>query len=790
MEELTGQDPRVLGGYRLLSRLGQGGMGRVYLASDGGDGLLAVKVIHPEYAGNEEFRRRFQREVRAAARVKAVGVARVIAADPHAELPWLATEYIPGLSLAEAIDAHGALPAGSCHHLAAQLAQALSAVHTEGLVHRDLKPSNVILGASGAHLIDFGIARAADDSVITHTGQTPGTPGFIAPEVLRGKDSDARADVFALGAVLAFAAQGRHPYGTGAPIVVMARPLAMDPDLSGVSDPVLADLLPRCLATDPAARPDLGTIIRAVTDGYTPTRFWVPATVLDAIGQRSLTARHLTAPPFPRRPSGPPGHLGPPGGTAQPAGASPPLHHAETVTHAGDPSARTQPAPDAARARATSPDPASPLSTIRPSRRTLVRGTLAAAVIAAGAAGGISLIDSYTKDREKDRKADQRAKDTDAKNKDKAKEAQRAHEAEVRAAAVPLQERTIWSRPLDGWVRATPCLSGSTLYVTDNGDTLRSVSLKDGSVRWTHGVDGFGTGDSPVAVGGVVAALHTSGLDVLDAGSGKRLWTADGPMGQLSQHRGRLVFDDGYFISCFTTSGSRVWNRRYNTVQKKSGPLVTADDTLTIVSGDGKLVAINLADGRTLWEHQVDTGGEAVTAVSDGSVVVFGSAGVSSFELRTGTEQWNVKVPGLGGGVELVIHTDTVYVGAGSHGLFAYELSSGKERWHASDGPHSGLRPASDMIYGYGTTIVAVNKADGSTVWSTVVDNDPDPDLVLGAEGIYIHGDGDKTLCCLDHRTGRFRWTIPGIQLTDGSPVPTPDKLLVGIDGTLHALKV
>ena len=213
MQPLEAGEPHTIGAYRLLGRLGAGGMGRVYLGRSAGGRTVAVKVVHPHFALDEQFRARFRREVEAARRLGAQWTAPVLDADPDAAVPWVATGYVAGPPLSEAVPRYGPLPEYAVRTLGAGLAEALDAVHGHGLVHRDVKPSNVLLALDGPRLIDFGIARATGATVsLTSTGVSVGSPGYMAPEQIRGLDISGAADVFSLGAVLAYAATGDAPF--------------------------------------------------------------------------------------------------------------------------------------------------------------------------------------------------------------------------------------------------------------------------------------------------------------------------------------------------------------------------------------------------------------------------------------------------------------------------------------------------------------------------------------------------------------------------------------------------
>ncbi|MFD7845617.1 serine/threonine-protein kinase, partial [Nocardia sp. NPDC059764] len=214
-QALSPDDPAEIGGYRLCARLGAGGMGRVYLAYTPGGRPVALKVVRPEFAENNEFRHRFAQEVASARRILGLYTAQVIDAGTDATTPWLATAFVPGPSLHQVVNRHGPLPERTVVLLFAGIAEALQAIHSAGVVHRDLKPGNVLIAADGPHVIDFGIARATDASPLTGTGLRIGSPGFMAPEQALGLPATPATDVFALGALITYAASGTSPFGGG-----------------------------------------------------------------------------------------------------------------------------------------------------------------------------------------------------------------------------------------------------------------------------------------------------------------------------------------------------------------------------------------------------------------------------------------------------------------------------------------------------------------------------------------------------------------------------------------------
>ncbi|WP_257033313.1 serine/threonine-protein kinase [Streptomyces sp. Ag109_G2-15] len=254
-----------MGGYRLVARLGAGGMGRVYLSHTPGGRAVAVKVIRPELAENAEFRKRFRAEVAAASRVHGIYTAPVVDSDTEGAVPWCATAYVPGPSLSDAVRDHGPLPVDTVLRLIAGVAEALQAVHREGIVHRDLKPANVLLAADGPRVIDFGVARAADSTSLTQSGTALGTVAYMAPEQVLGGEAAPSADVFALGQIAVFAATGGAGFGDGDPHAVLYRVVHAEPDLSRVPAEI-QELVARCLRKPAAERPTVEEVIRAVQE--------------------------------------------------------------------------------------------------------------------------------------------------------------------------------------------------------------------------------------------------------------------------------------------------------------------------------------------------------------------------------------------------------------------------------------------------------------------------------------------------------------------------------------------
>ncbi|MFJ6702275.1 MULTISPECIES: serine/threonine-protein kinase [unclassified Streptomyces] len=300
--DLTADDPREIGGYRLHARLGAGGMGVVYLAHTPGGRPIALKAVRDEFAADPEFRRRFAGEVASARSIHGLFTAQVVDSGVDAPTPWLATSYVPGPSLQQVVERHGPLPERTVLLLVAGIAEALQAVHGAGVVHRDLKPANVLIAEDGPRVIDFGIARAADATGLTGTGLRIGTAAYMAPEQATGRTVTPATDVFALGVLAAYVSGGVLPFGSGPESAALYRVVHEEPDLSRTA-PGLTGLLRCCLAKHPGDRPAPSELIDAVrthpalggrlefTDG------WLPSGVSHEVAAYGRTAERIHAQP-------------------------------------------------------------------------------------------------------------------------------------------------------------------------------------------------------------------------------------------------------------------------------------------------------------------------------------------------------------------------------------------------------------------------------------------------------------------------------------------------------------
>ncbi|RMI36681.1 serine/threonine-protein kinase [Streptomyces triticirhizae] len=368
MQPLGPGQPSRVGPYRLLGRLGAGGMGEVYLGRSPSGRTAAVKLVHAHLAADAEFRRRFRREIDAARRVSGAWTAPVLDSDTESAVPWVATGYVPGPSLSDVVGAHGPLPEATVWVLAHGLAQALADIHGNGLIHRDLKPSNILITLDGPKVIDFGIAHAVDASRATRTGSMVGSPGYMAPEQIRGEGITTAADVFALGAVLAYAATAVPPFAPDQPSLhtvlyrVLHEPPELGPDTGPLTGP-LRELAASSLDKAPERRPDLPAILAAVSGRAGSSELWLPPQLTAQLGRDAAHLLSLEGPQPTQAGAAAPASAwgGPPPGPGQPATITGPLGPLPTA-------------------------PAPPPPPDRRWRTALIAGTAALAVIAGAVA--------------------------------------------------------------------------------------------------------------------------------------------------------------------------------------------------------------------------------------------------------------------------------------------------------------------------------------------------------------------------------------------------------------------
>ncbi|MBL1106023.1 PQQ-binding-like beta-propeller repeat protein [Streptomyces sp. 5-8] len=693
MQPLRATDPRHIGPYEVTHRLGAGGMGEVYLARSRTGLRLAVKVVRAEHAEDRTFRARFRHEVRAAQTVGGAGTytARVVDADTEAERPWMATEFVPGPNLRDAVLDHGALPEAAVRILGAALGEALAAIHAKGLVHRDLKPSNILLGPDGPRVIDFGIVRALEATALTRTGAVVGSVGYVSPEQIRnGGQVGPPSDVFSLGAVLAYAAAGREPFGEGQDSVVLLRILTRDFDLSGVPEGV-RPLVTACLHEDPLERPEPADVVAGT--GLTPDTLRAGLRP----GWYGPAARPRPAPDD--RPSG----------VEYLAPAVEPVTSVTTDAPARptDPTGSIRPADPTGPVRRAGP--------VAPGRRRLLKALAGGSVAAAGAGVGGWLwqrgtgAEGMTGTYRPPGGADPDMAKTPA----------------ARSAVLRWQYDLGGIGGLDG-----PCCAlspdGSVVYAGTSGGVLHAIS-RNGSKRWkvrlgddvstpvvtrdaVYCVVGYGDERRLTAVSPSGSPLWTRGLgrrayavpvplgsDVLvtvggtDAGGLRRYgpdggvkWTAQTPAGPTGTPlvSGGEIYTGSFgdtLLALDARDGSRKWQVSAGTDVRA----VALAGTTLFAEAPALLQGFRVADGRRLWRREADSAG--MTAGGRALAVGTESGTVYAVRAADGSRAWT---HGLAGDPRAVVAGGTVYARAADR-VWALDLN-GRQRWSASLGRDAG----------------------------------------------------------------------------------------------------
>ncbi len=649
MRALTATDPRAVGGYLLLARLGSGGMSTVYLARSGGGRLVALKTPHHELVAEPAIRERFRREAEATRVAGAFGAAVVDVGEEA--VPWLATTYLAGISLQEAVAGHGPLPVPTVWALAAGLADALAVIHRAGVVHRDLTPANVMLLADGPRLIDFGIAAAPGDSAVTRLG-VAGSPAYASPEQIRGDRVGPASDVFSLGGVLTYAATGKPPFGDVPVHTQLYRIVRDEPDLTAVADPQLREFLLLCLRKDPAQR-QLRQM-RAQAD-------WLPPAVLVDIVERGRAAENAALPARFR-----------------------PYVSADATAYGR-----------------------------RVSRRTILAASLGVAGLAAvgaGAALTASAVNSYRYPWTFAKHGDTRlaagkvwiAVASDDLYVLDARSGEVTWHRPVREATVDFTLTVVKSNACvsDGsrmsvydvntgdsifGVDGAAAAAGDTIfYQADDG--FDAVDIRSGAQRWHHpNLSGL---DPPTLCGDVVAAVeHSTGLvHGLNARTGAEIWTYAtgrrvGFEARLVADRSRFYFGSGgNFVALDALTGEPSWK-----VTGPAVPPVLIGDTVYIGAQGGTLHAYDAASGRQKWAFPVgaddDEFGHGTHPSVAGDMVFFYGSAQRAFaaDAATGKKVWErmADSPNVPGGSPAV-RNGVVYL-IGSDALTAVEARTGKE---------------------------------------------------------------------------------------------------------------
>ncbi|MFE2583613.1 PQQ-binding-like beta-propeller repeat protein [Streptomyces sp. NPDC059378] len=750
VDQLTQHDPRRIGPFEVLGRLGAGGMGLVYLARSASGRRVAIKTVRTELAEDQLFRVRFTREVEAARAVSGFYTAAVVDADPRAAVPWLATAYVPAPSLEEIVNDCGPLPAQAVRWLAAGVAEALQSIHGAGLVHRDLKPSNVLVVEDGPRVIDFGIASGVSNTRLTMTNVAVGTPAYMSPE--QAKDSRSvtgASDVFSLGSMLVFAATGHPPFHGANPVETVFMLLREGPDLEGLPDE-LRPLIESCMQMEATGRPNPADLQAQLaphlfgsgSDDSGTASAWLPEKAVALIETRRGG-----------RPPVKPAVSGPRSGGRAPV---PPPPSRDPAVPAQPPGPAPVGAPDNGPVRL-----AGAAVPIGPGPR--VADARAAAVKAPPPEAG--LVASWARPRPGVNGADP-----------------------VVPALPALPEAAAGWRPwrfrMSNDVWGTPAVSGDLVYVTSF--EVHALDVATGRRR-------FKTRDvawSMAVADGRVHASDGPTLFALDAREGGDLWrlSTDAWVYSLKAERGTVVTGTrgGGVQAWEASTGQRLWE--INGCQSdfespEAGPVL--HDGTVYVWQDARLCALDARTGEERWSYPIGDAASCggvpvrVTHAPDGHVYLCAGTRVLAVEVATGRVRWHFEAPAAflsppafvpgpavtGGGVYLADYLGTVY---------ALDATDGRDRWRIATEARSSIEPvlvaAGHVHVGSGKGLYTLDAVTGTPKWRFQAGGD-----IVGAptvaEGRIHFGSTDHLLYTLKADDGRLRWKLAtGGEIT-GSPV-------------------
>ncbi|MDX3513511.1 PQQ-binding-like beta-propeller repeat protein [Streptomyces caniscabiei] len=771
-EALEAGDPEQVGRYRIVARLGAGGMGRVYLGRSPGGRAVAVKVVRSELAEDGEFRRRFAREVAAARRVNGVFTAGVVDADPDGAPAWLATAYVPGVALSDAVTAHGPWPQGPVLALGAGLAEALEAIHAADVVHRDLKPSNILLAADGPRVIDFGISVAHEASALTRTGMVVGTPGFMSPEQLTGKPIGPASDVFSLGAVLAFTATGSGPFGSGSGHALGFRVVYEEPDLDQLP-PALRSVVARCLAKQPDQRPAVATLLEQLAEAtaeeageaeaagaaaaggvvtHAPTQpGWLPAPVAATLHSRTTT-HGPTVPPAPApAPAPAPSPAQHPDPAPVPAPTSAPvLTEAPEAETSESETPEAEPSPKGPEAGVTGAGPAAP--PVGLTRRRALLGLGGAAATGLGFAGW-KLSDG----------------DSSAKKPEALPGSSRRPSASPTPTPAAPSGVERWRFATGDLVYASPIVADGVVYIGSDTDDLYALDTETGVRRWTFTTGADVSSKATVADGTVYVGSEDSNLYAVDVGTGKQRWkfltgkngsssptVVDGVVyvgggGDVTFRfgGGGNEYEDGYVYAVDAGTGKQRW--KFTTRSRVDESPTVVDGVVYACSLSGTAYAVDAGTGKQRWEFTTPGYLQSAAAVVDGVVYISsGDRNLYALDAATGKQRWkfatvNVSAPTVVDG--------TVYLGDGNGDLSAVDADTGTQRWKSR-----------------------IAKAHGLSA----------PTVVGGTA--YV-GSGDGNLYAVDADTGKQRWKFRTGSSVYSTPAVADGVVYVSsLNGVLYAV--
>jgi outer membrane protein assembly factor BamB/tRNA A-37 threonylcarbamoyl transferase component Bud32 len=753
VDQLTQHDPRRIGPFEVLGRLGAGGMGLVYLARSASGRRVAIKTVRTELAEDQLFRVRFTREVEAARAVSGFYTAAVVDADPRAAVPWLATAYVPAPSLEEIVNECGPMPAQAVRWLAAGVAEALQSIHGAGLVHRDLKPSNVLVVEDGPRVIDFGIASGVSNTRLTMTNVAVGTPAYMSPE--QAKDSRSvtgASDVFSLGSMLVFAATGHPPFHGANPVETVFMLLREGPDLEGMPDE-LRPLIESCMQMEATGRPnpaDLQSqlaphLFGSGSDDSGTASAWLPERAVSLI-----EARRNGRPPAKPGPGGP---GGPGGGRSGGRGALPPPPPHDPVIPAPVGAPDTGPVRLAGGQVPIGPGPR--VSDVRAAAVQAPRPETALAASWAKARPGVNGADPGL--------------------------------GVPALPPVPPETASGW-RPwrfrMSNDVWGTPSVSDALVYVTsfevhalDVATGRRSFKTRD--VAWSMAV-----------ADGRIHASDGPTLYALDAREGGDLWrlSLDAWVYSLKADRGTVVTGTrgGGVQAWEASNGQKLWELtgcQSDFESPEAGPAV--HEGTVFVWQDARLRALDARTGEERWSYPIgdaaSCGGVPVrlTYAPDGYVYASAGTRVLAIDVATGRVRWHFEAPAAflcaptfapgpavtGGGVYLADYLGTVY---------ALDATDGRDRWRIATESRASIEPvlvaAGHVHVGSGKGLYTLDAVTGTPKWRFQAGGD-----IVGApavaEGRIHFGSTDHLLYTLKADDGRLRWKLAtGGEIT-GSPV-------------------
>ncbi|MFF5707554.1 PQQ-binding-like beta-propeller repeat protein [Streptomyces sp. NPDC012756] len=771
MEQLTQHDPRRIGPFEVLGRLGAGGMGLVYLARSASGRRVAIKTVRTELAEDQLFRVRFTREVEAARAVSGFYTAAVVDADPRAAVPWLATAYVPAPSLEEIVNECGPLPAQAVRWLAAGVAEALQSIHGAGLVHRDLKPSNVLVVEDGPRVIDFGIASGVSNTRLTMTNVAVGTPAYMSPEQARDSRSVTGAsDVFSLGSMLVFAATGHAPFHGANPVETVFMLLREGPDLEGLPDE-LRPLIDSCMQMDVSRRPTPADLQAQLaphlfgpgSDDSGTASAWLPLSATAMIERRRGGGRQVPGPTPPPPPADPPGPRQDP---RFPERA--PEHAPLGGRHAGHPESAGGPVRLGGATVPIGPGPR-----VADTRAAIAVGRGADAGPATGwirpPGGGPGAAEPGTAPGSGSQHVPAQGN------------------GQAAAAPQPPPEPGHW-RPwrfrMSNDVWGTPVVDGDLLYVTsfevhalDTGSGRRQFKTRD--VAWSMAV-----------ASGRIHASDGPTLYALDAADGSERWRlpTDAWVYSLKVDRGTVVTGTrgGGVQAWEASNGAKLWEltgAQTDFETPEAGPAVHGDTVY--VWRDARLQALDARTGVERWSYPIGDAASCanvpvrVSPAEDGCVYVSAGTRVLSIDIAAGHVRWHFEAPAVflsppafapgpavtGGGVYLSDHLGTVY---------ALDATTGQDRWRIATEPRQSTEPVlvadGNVHVGSGSALYTLDAVTGTPRWRFAAGGELVGSPVV-ADGRVHFGSADHVLYTLDATGGQLRWKLAtGGEIT-GSPV-------------------